>query len=244
MQALIIEIKTQSSTFRNPDFQNFHKSYQLPPPTTLVGLAGAALGLSPMKSQEFFEAENWEIGVYGESKGKAKDLWKFTKDIAKRQKNVNQNGAIDILTKEILFFNKFIVVFASENSDKIQKLKTAFEIPKYALTLGNSDSITKILKIETSNSFEKSKNVKNCLLDGEIISEVIENMDNGLDFLIYNTSEPITYDLPIRFKYESEYGTRRIIKRKEISFVGKEMKLNIDKKGICYKNIFIPLFNY
>jgi len=244
MQALIIEIKTQSSTFRNPDFQNFHKSYQLPPPTTLVGLAGAALGLSPMKSQEFFEAENWEIGVYGESKGKGKDLWKFTKNVGKRQENVNQRGAVDILTKEILFYNTFIVVFACDCVDKIEELKVAFEYPKYALTLGNSDSIAKVLNVEISNSFTTSINVKNCLLDGEIITEVIDNMDNGLEFSIYNTSEPIAFDLPIRFKYESDYGIRRIVKRKKISFIGKEMKLNIEKKGVLYNNIFIPLFNY
>jgi CRISPR-associated protein Cas5t len=206
MQALIIELTTQSSTFRNPDFQNFHKSYQLPPPTTLVGLAGAAMGLSPMKSQEFFE-DNWVFGVYGETKGKANDLWKFTKDIRTQKK--------DILTKEILYFNSFIIVFSSENLDKIEKLKNAFESPKYALTLGNSDSIAKIMNIEISDFFEKSKMVKNCLIGGDIISEVISNMNNDLAFSIYNTSEPITYDLPVKFKYKSEYGERSISKRKK-----------------------------
>ena len=58
----IIEIATQSSTFKNPDFQNYHKSFFLPPPTTLVGFAGAAIGLSPKKSQEFFEFDNLENG--------------------------------------------------------------------------------------------------------------------------------------------------------------------------------------
>jgi len=244
MEALVIELKTQSSTFRNPDFQNFHKSYQLPPPTTIVGLAGAAIGLSPQKSQEFFESENWKIGVYGESNGRSKDLWKFTKDVKKRQENVNQNGAIDILTREILFFNRFIVVFSSDNLKKINELKLAFEMPKFALTLGNSDSIAKIMSVEIIRSFVKSKYIQNCLLDGDIIAEVISNINNAIEFSVYNTSEPITYDLPVRFKYKSKYGERSISKRKKISFIGAEMKLNIDKNGIRYKGTFIPLFDY
>lgn len=235
MQALIIELTTQSSTFRNPDFQNFHKSYQLPPPTTLVGLAGAALGLSPMKSQEFFE-DNWEFGVYGKTKGKTNDLWKFTKDIKIQKK--------DILTREILYFNSFVIVFTSKNIDKIKILKNAFESPKYALTLGNSDSIAKIMNIKISDTFIKSKILKNCLVTGDIISDVISNMNNDLEFSIYSTSEPITYDLPVRFKYKSEYGERSISQRKKISFISAEMKLNINKKGILYKDKFIPLFDY
>jgi len=47
MEYFVLEIITNTATFRNPDFQNFHKTLNLPPPPTLIGFAGAALGLSP-----------------------------------------------------------------------------------------------------------------------------------------------------------------------------------------------------
>lgn len=51
----VIEIRSVTASFRNPEFQNFHKSFRLPPPTTLIGLAGAALGLSPKSAQDFLK---------------------------------------------------------------------------------------------------------------------------------------------------------------------------------------------
>ena len=55
MPHCIIELVTQTATFRNPEFQNFHKSFLLRLLTTLMGLAGAAMGLSPKSAQDFFK---------------------------------------------------------------------------------------------------------------------------------------------------------------------------------------------
>jgi len=48
--------------------------------------------------------------------------------------------------------------------------------------------------------------------------------------------------LPIKFHYESDYGIRKIIERKKFSFIGKEMKLNVPKKGVKFEDLFIPVF--
>ncbi|NJN33797.1 MAG: CRISPR-associated protein Cas5 [Saprospiraceae bacterium] len=54
MNCCLIQVQSQTATFRNPEFQNFHKSFALPPPTTIVGLAGAALGFDAKAAQDFF----------------------------------------------------------------------------------------------------------------------------------------------------------------------------------------------
>jgi CRISPR-associated protein Cas5t len=136
MTFCIVEFLTQSATFRHPDFQNFHKTLLLPPPSTLIGLAGAAMGLTYKQSQDFFYENDISIGIYGSSNGYTKDLWKFrTKD---------EKKPLSIISKEILVKNHFIVVYGCENKNITEKIKKAFSNPIYALTLGNSDSIAKI----------------------------------------------------------------------------------------------------
>lgn len=232
MPHCIVELVTQTATFRNPEFQNFHKSFLLPPPTTLMGLAGAAMGLSPKSSQDFF-GEGFYFGIYGTSKGYCKDLWKYN--------TFDEQGSI--ILKEIFYSNHFILIYGNESQVLIETIKEAFLAPQYALTLGNNDSLAKVIQVSIDNDFVDSFEMSNCLVEGNIVEEVINKAKNGLSFSIYSTSEPIAYDLPIRFQYESDYGFRRVIERKTLSFIGENMQLNFAKRGITYKNIFIPVFN-
>ncbi len=235
MDFCIIKILTQTATFRNPDFQNFHKTLFLPPPTTIIGFAGAALGLSPQEAQKYFLEDYFQFGVYGTSDGIAKDLWKY-------RKKKSSHFEIDILTKEILYSNKFFIVFASNNISKISQLRDAFENPYYALTMGNSDSLAKI-KLVDNHKFSHNKTIQNTIVEGDVISKVINNSNKTLEFSIYTTSEPITYDLPIQYYYKERYGARRISKRKQFSFIGKQMTLNYFLEGVIVSDFFIPLFS-
>jgi len=231
MHYLVLKVWTQSASFRIPEFQNFHKSFLLPPPTTMIGFAGAALGFSAKKAQEFFHLNNIKLGISGKSEGMAKDLWKY---------NDFKNGSV--IKREIYFNNKYLVFFSSEEMTVINELKNKFENPIYALTLGNSDALAKV-KIINSFVEGKSFDVENCLLENDVINEVMDNIDNGLNFSIYSTSDPILYDLPTEFYYESDYGVRKVIKRKKYSFITKKMKLNIAKKGIFVDDKFIPMIS-
>jgi len=233
MKYCIVEIKTQTATFRNPEFQNFHKTLPLLPPTTMVGIAGAAMGLSPKSAQDFFEKSDFVMGTYFKNHGASTDLWKFN-DFKERS----------IILKEILFHNKAIIVFGSEDNSKIKILSKSFLDPVFSLTLGNSDSLAKVVKVFQEYNIVKSKTVSNCLIEGDVVEEVLSNASNGLEFSIYSTSDPIAIDLPTRFLYTDEYGLRKVSQRKQFSFITTEMKLNVEKQGVLYGGIFIPLFNY
>lgn len=232
MKYCALSVKTQSSTFRHPEFQNFHKTLHLPPPTTLIGFAGAAMGLSPQSAQKFFADDPFEMGVYGVSAGYAKDLWKYD-DFKNRS----------IILKEMLVLNQFFLVYGSANESKLKRLKESFLDPVYALTLGNSDSIAKIEeKIVILEKTVTSQTINNCLVEGDIISKVLGQAAIDPVFSIYATTEPIAIDLPTQFNYEEAYGIRSVSKRKTISFVNAEMKLNIDIPGVEYHDVFIPTF--
>lgn len=234
MPYLIVEIANQSSSFRNPDFQNFHKSYELPPPTTLIGFAGAALGLSPKTAQDYFN-EDFELGIAGVHLGKSNDLWKY-------QKLKGKEFISDILIREIHFENKFVFVFGHDNISKIKELESAFRYPSFALTLGNSDSLAKICAIKIEEELVLCDKLENCVVEGNILQEVLNNPES-MEFSLHDGIDPISHDVPIEFSYHSDYGIRRVIKRKELSFIGPTVYVNgFIFKGIRYKKYQIPLF--
>lgn len=235
MQCLIIELACQSCSFRNPEFQNFHKTYELPPPTTLIGLAGAALGLSPKESQDFFESE-FEFGISGYTRGKTNDLWKY-------QKLKGKAFISDILTREILFNGFFVLAFVSENQYKIEKLHQAFKKPVFALTLGNSDSLVKVIQVSVITDFIECNELKNCLVEGNVMNEVLDQ-PNGLEFSLKDGVDPLSYEIPVAFEYDSDYGVRKVVRRKEFSFIGSGVHIKgLSKRGVIYKEIQIPLFS-
>ena len=235
MSYLVIELVCQSCSFRNPEFQNFHKTFELPPPTTIIGIAGAALGLSPKASQDFF-AKGFEFGVSGRHKGKANDLWKY-------QKLKGKEFISDILTREVLFENHFVIVFGTENLAKIEELKLAFENPFYALTLGNSDGLAKVRRISILTESTECEELKECLVEGNLLKEVLDQ-PLGIEFSLHDGVDPLSYEIPVAFTYESDYGVRRVSRRKEFSFVSSSASVKgLRKKGIRYENFQIPLFN-
>ncbi len=243
MKNFVVEIKSQTASFRNPDFQNFHKSLELPPPTTIIGLAGAALGLPPLQAQEFFEESEFTIGVHGKFNGKCSDTWKYDRRHSKRGLRYDPGLDGSVIQKEFLIQNTFMIAFSTGDNKKLEKLYSAFESPVYALTMGNSDSLAFIKSIISDVDVSKSDQLKHCITEGDIIDEVMRLTPEKMEFSIYqSSSEPITYDLPIRFEYESDYGKRAVSAISTFSFVSEMMKLNFEVEGLTYQDIFIPLF--
>ncbi|MBZ9728752.1 CRISPR-associated protein Cas5 [Salegentibacter sp. JZCK2] len=241
MKNFVIEIVCQTASFRNPDFQNFHKSLELPPPTTIIGFAGAALGYSPLMAQDFFDNSQFEIGIYGTYKGKCKDTWKYNKGIRDMRLYVpGLDGSI--IQKEFLIFSRFYIAFSSENQSAVKQLNEAFLNPVYALTMGNSDSLAQIKNIEVNISDTEADEIENCFVQGDVVKDVMSLADSGnLSFSIYS-NDTLTYDLPVRFEYEDDYGRRTVSKVETYSLIGNRMKTNFNLKGLTYKNHFIPLF--
>jgi CRISPR-associated protein Cas5t len=234
---LAVELRTVTASFRNPEFQNFHKTLHLPPPTTLIGLAGAALGLSSKIAQEWFDEDDWLFGISGTSEGYAKDLWKYQSDW-----NKETGWGRSIVLREILFDNHFFMVFGCADENKVRLLQESFWQPKYALTLGTSDALAKVVSVEIIEKTEQSNGLENCLAPGNILDDVQDNISNGMEFSIYSTSEPIAYDLPTRYYYKNDYDVRRVVQRKTLSFIGSPMQLNYSISGVRCKNCFIPVF--
>lgn len=243
MKNFVVEIKSQTASFRDPDFQNFHKTLDLPPPTTIIGLAGAALGLSPLQSQEFFGDSEFQIGIYGDYGGRCNDTWKYDRRHSNRGLKYDPGMDGSVIQKEFLIQATFLIAFSSANEEKLDTLFSAFNSPTYALTMGNSDSLAFVKSVHKNVERIKRDQVEHCLIQGNIIDEVIRMASTKMEFSIYQTSEPITYDLPTRFEYESDYGKRAVSSISTFSLIGEQMKLNFEVEGVSFNDSFIPLFD-
>lgn len=242
MQCFCAEIVTQTTSFRNPEFQNFHKTLDMPPPSTIMGFAGAAMGLSAKMAQDFFDATPFVAGISAFHSGKTTDTWKYrnqTKDM--HLYDPLMDGSV--IKRELLIQSNYFIVFGSENQEKLEFLRAAIEYPKFALTLGSSDSVAWVKYIEGGLSVSRSNVVKGCMVPGDVVGEVIRRATDKPEFSIYQSSEPITYDLPIRFNYKSDYGKREVEQTKTLSIVTQEMQLNFEVDGVLYGDRFIPVFN-
>lgn len=236
---LIIEAVSVTASFRIPEYHNFHKSLTLPPVTTLVGLTGAALGLSCNDAQQYYVDRSIKLGIHGVSRGHYHDLWKA---LSSKPKNRDT-----IIQKEYHYLNRYIFVFVSDK-DTIQQLHAAFRNPHYPTVMGSSDSLLKIIKanlienpaITNDNRFE------NCLLVGNYIDEVKIDLDDlvvGKEYRYTPLSSPQVYNLPYSFVF-TEDGARRIKTRKEITFIGMKVKSENFIPVLRYKDISIPIFDH
>lgn len=242
MKNLVIEIRSQTASFRDPEFQNFHKTLDLPPPTTIIGLAGAAMGLSPLQAQEFFESDKIKIGICGSHEGKCSDTWKYNRRTNEMWKyNPEMDGSV--IQKEFLIKNSFFIAFSSSSDQILEALFSGFSSPVFALTMGNSDSLAFVKAIHHDVQTGKSSEVEDCIVEGDIINEVMRLAPEKMVFSIYQTSEPISYDLPTRFDYDGDYGKRSVSSLSVYSFVGKKMKLNYELEGLRHNDLFIPLIS-
>lgn len=242
MKYCLIKLQSQSATFRDPEFQNFHKTLELPPPTTVIGLTGAALGYSPQGAQVFFDENHISLGVYGTSKGKAVDVWKYNK-LTKNMWSYVPGRDSGVLQKEILHDNEFLIAFSCQDEKVITRLCNAFENPVFALTVGNSDSLAKITVIRDNLIAADESKVGHCIMEGDILGEVFEHAKNSFNFSVYQTSQPVSYKFPIRFLYKTEYGQRSISAVKTFSILTHPMELNYSVSGVKHHDTFIPLFS-
>jgi CRISPR-associated protein Cas5t len=207
-----------------------------------MGLAGAALGLPPLQAQDYFDGGEFKIGAYGTYEGKCKDTWKYDKRYNKRGFRYDPELDGSVIQKEFLIDNTFYIAFTTENEEKLKELFSVFNSPIYALTMGNSDSLAFVKSLIADVEFSKSDQLKNCMVQGDVVNEVLRLAPENMEFSISQTSEPITYDLPVRFEYKSDYGKRSVSSISTFSQINKEMKLNYEIDGLTYCDVFIPLF--
>lgn len=134
-QSIRIQCVGVNNGFRTPLSHSVHDTLPLPPPTTLIGLLGAAAGVSRKDMWNLYQ--KFQVGVIGSH------LTSFT-DLTKIIKYKGQKTLSSLLSREMLFNTKFTIWYIPTGDLNLEYVLKAFKNPKYALSLGRDDELIRI----------------------------------------------------------------------------------------------------
>jgi len=234
MYCFSLKAYSETASFRLPETHSFQKSLPLPPLTTIIGLLGAALGLSFAESMEFYHNNNIKIGVIGKSQSRTNDLWKYRK--IKSQETVSA-----VLTREILFGLDLEIFIATENEKITNNIRDAFIDPCYALTAGCSDDLLKIKKVRPVivTNPEPLYDFSYTVLPGDQSNNYEANIDIDKIPLEVEIYTPQVFLLPVEFDFTDK--GRRVKRREHFTFIDVPVKLIKPVLGLKYGDKSVAL---
>jgi|GEM_PF-1368098 len=188
MKGLKIQITGIFSFFRIPYNSLLMDTFLFPPKTTVVGMLGAAAGWN---ENEFLRnLKNILYGVIIKNPG---ELFHETAQIYK-----NKDAPIYPITKKMIYKPEYEVFIASEEIDKVEKIYSTLQDPKYVISLGDSENLffPKDRKfLEIMDITKSSSDNFRCILPKEIYDKYYQNYKKIDDNII----PPKEAKMPIDF---------------------------------------------
>jgi len=221
LKGISIEVEALTVSFRESVGQLYHETLPLPPPSTLLGLAGAALGKSFEDTLEFFKQNQIGVGCRGKHQGCANDLWNYTK--------LKSGGGTekDIVVREFLYGFQGELYYICEDEKVADTLYHAFLSPYFGLTLGNSDDLIRINKVMWHDQVYKDKS---CLLsdtwvNGDQLAAIELNWETIKKVPIAQTITPPSVKiLPTDYIFDDK-GARQVKNHHVFTFLGDKQRL-------------------
>lgn len=239
MKGIIVSFYAMTASFRDPNTHLYHETILSPPPSTLVGFAGAALGKEYKDVFEYFKDNKISVGCITNFEGMGKDLWNYNK--------IKSSGVItDIVMREFLYKIEGDIFYACEDEKIVEELFYAFNNPYFALSLGSSDEIIKIIKIEKCIDIRKtqSNKITNTWIPGNLINEFELDWEKVKSLPIKSTIKPpIIKNLPIDFSF-SKNGEREAIRLSKFTFLGDVHQLKQSISTYRFYDKETPLFTF
>jgi len=158
-----VRVRAPVTSFRRPLDHNYQRTLPMPPPTTLIGIAGAALGLS---DRELWAPDSpvrgLKVSVWmEEGPGRARDMWTVLK--IKSGKIAERSPYF----RELLFFVRYTLLYGGEES-LLQRLEAAFRDPVYPLSLGREDELALVEEVKLGTAIEGEPRFRGTVLPGDI----------------------------------------------------------------------------
>lgn len=215
------------NSFRQPDFHTYHKTLPLPPKTTVAGMIGSALGISPESvNEEWLQNNRFQMGIVGKSNGKANDLWQIRKYESKQIK-AYQNGIEStpyktaVIVRELLYASEFTLYLHFENEKDFELVTAKIQNPEWALSLGREDELVLVQEIKQID-LDETTDISFCntvlpidftTTPYEIVLESDSTSGNLLD------EAPKSVKLPVTFTYNNDTGAREASEFQTFSFI-------------------------
>jgi len=162
MKVLRIKLRAYTASFRKPQNMKIQDSFPFPPPTTIIGLFGAAMGLKHDQALKLFENSLMGIKVNG-SVAEGYDLWKIRKTDKSRKKTFKS-----LVKRQFYYFPEYRI-YLLDDEKLLQRLYQALKTPIYALSLGRDDElITHVNPEFIEGNFITQGEIENVLIKGTL----------------------------------------------------------------------------
>lgn len=237
MEFIRIKCKGCLNSFRQPDFHTYHKTLPLPPKTTIAGMLGSALGISPKEiNDEWLKKDRFKVGIVGKANGKANDLWQIrkyeTKQIARYNKGTETTPyKTAVIVRELLYASEIIIYLSfSERQDQDKVFRKLLN-PEWALSLGREDELIRIIETKQIEVEEQ----KDLVFANTVLPYDINDNKYSLPDLNFSggnilNEAPKTLKLPISFAHKANSETREADTFQMFTFVsGFTVKPNNNK---------------
>ncbi len=215
-----VRVRAPVASFRRPLDHNYQRTLPLPPPTTLLGIAGAALGLS---DRELWAADSPVLGLavsawMEEEPGRARDMWTVLK-----VKNAKIEARSPYL-RELLFFTRYTLLYGCESgSALLEELEGAFRDPAYPLSLGREDELLLVEDVRLEEASSGEPRFRGTALPGDVrrMPGLRPILEPGASF------EPPTVEtLPLAFRVDAK-GIRHPERSMPLSFLPLGVELEV-----------------
>ena len=238
LKGISIKVEALTVSFREPVGQLYHETLPLPPPSTLLGLAGAALGKSFEDTLNFFKHNHIGVGCRGQHQGQGNDLWNYTK--------LKSGGKADkdIIMRKFLYGFQGDLYYLCKDEQVAKDLYQAFLSPYYGLTLGNSDELIKIKEIIWHEEIkeEKSTSLSNTWVYGDQLAEIELNWEEIKKLPVVQTIiPPSVKTLATDYSFDSK-GARQGERYRNFTFLGNQQKLTQEIPVYIFQDIPISCF--
>jgi CRISPR-associated protein Cas5 subtype I-B len=223
LKVLKISIKGYTGSFRNPNSMKYQETLPFPPPTTIVGILGAASGYDFMKAQKTFSDLSFGIKV-GKCFGQAVDLW------AIRKFDRGRPTRKAIVKREMLVYPEF-TVFVKAEEEILHEIQNALDHPVYTLSLGRDDELITSLysKIIDAENVEQGK-IENSVIQGKILpsdisADIDELTDSFNSFKVYKLVKAFKENKRTKARLPSDYIEYTYVDKK-VLYKGNLIKVN------------------
>jgi len=243
MYGFSVELSAETASFRDPGGQLYHATLPLPPVSTIVGIAGAALGVPFQRVWEFFRIHDIYVGVKDISPkrpGRGLDLWKY-------KKIVTNKVLSDILKREFLFQPVYHLYYGCHEEDPLKELRQAFMSPAWALSLGTSDDIAWLKEVSPIRNITEvaggATNLSHTLLPGDHSDNYLFNWDIIRKTPIRQTLElPLVKRLPVDFTFGVN-GERKGCAYRPFTFLSEIQRLKTPFPAYAFGHEAVPLIS-
>ncbi len=188
-RVLRIVIKAPEVSFRRPLDHNYQRTLPMPPPTTVLGIAGAAVGLS---DQELWGPgspfRRTKVAVWMDTEpGRARDMWTLLKIKGRKMER-------SPYMRELLFFVRYTLIYGGDEGF-LRRLLHAFRDPVYPLSLGREDELVVVEDIALDTVSEGEPRFRGTVLRGDVRQMQMRVVLNpGIRF-----EPPLVETLPLSF---------------------------------------------